>query len=97
VNEIVVLLGAEIDFQALYERQPTARRAEQLESEVLSAFRKLVQFPRSGSAFEIEYRRFLLKAFPYALFYELEGRRILIHAVLDIRQDPESIRRRLGF
>jgi hypothetical protein len=32
----------------------------------------------------------------YGLFYAVENRGIIIHALLDLRQDPESIRKRLG-
>ena len=96
MSEIVILLGAEIDLQALYERQTSVARAELLETEMLSAFGQLVQFSRSASEFESSYRCFRLRAFPYALFYKVEGSRIVIHAVLDTRQDPASIRRRLG-
>ena len=96
MNEIVILLGAEIDLQALYERQASPARAERLEAEILSAFRQLAQFPLSSSEFASGFRCFRLRAFPYGLFYKVEGRRILIHAVLDTRQDPASIRRRLG-
>ena len=96
MNEIVILLGAEIDLQALYERQTSTARAELLETEMLSAFQQLLHFSRSASEFESGYRCVRLRAFPYALFYKVEGRRILLHAVLDTRQDPASIRRRLG-
>ena len=96
MNEIVILLGAEIDLQAFYERQTSTARAERLEAEMLSAFRQLVRFPRSASGFEADFRCFRLRAFPCALFYKIEGRRIVIHAALDTRQDPASIRRRLG-
>ncbi len=30
------------------------------------------------------------------IFYSIEGRRVIIHAVLDLRQDERAIVRRLG-
>ncbi len=39
--------------------------------------------------------RLLSKRFPYAAYYDLEGRTIRIWAVLDCRQHPERVRRRL--
>ncbi len=42
------------------------------------------------------YFRLLSKRFPYAAYYEIDGQIIRIWAVLDCRQDPESIRRRLA-
>ena len=42
------------------------------------------------------FHRLLSKRFPYAAYYDLEGRTIRVWAVLDCRQDPETIRRRLA-
>lgn len=42
------------------------------------------------------YFRLLSKRFPYAAYYDIDGQMIRIWAVLDCRQDPESIRRRLA-
>ena len=42
------------------------------------------------------YFRLLSKRFPYAAYYDIDGQTIRIWAVLDCRQDPESIRRRLA-
>jgi len=39
--------------------------------------------------------RALSKRFPYAIYYDLEKDTIRIWAVLDCRQDPAAIRRRL--
>lgn len=39
--------------------------------------------------------RLLSKRFPYAAYYDLEGRTIRIWAVLDCRQNPERMRRRV--
>ena len=33
--------------------------------------------------------------FPFGIFYSVEGNRILISAILALRQDPERIRERL--
>jgi len=37
----------------------------------------------------------LVHGFPYGVFYTLEGRRIIISGVMDLRKNPEIIRRRL--
>lgn len=31
----------------------------------------------------------------YGVYYEIAGRRIIVHAVLNLRQNPDLIRRRL--
>lgn len=53
-------------------------------------------FPEIGPVFSRPYRRFLLQDKNIALFYTLEGRRVFIHAVFDLRQNPSHLRRRLG-
>lgn len=42
------------------------------------------------------YHRLLSKRFPYAIYYDLEAQTVRVWAVLDCRQDPVSIRRRLA-
>ena len=42
------------------------------------------------------YHRLLSKRFPYAIYYSIESKTVLINAVLDCRIDPESTRERLG-
>ena len=42
------------------------------------------------------FHRLLSKRFPYAAYYDVENQLIRIWAVLDCRQEPESIRRRLA-
>jgi plasmid stabilization system protein ParE len=39
--------------------------------------------------------RALSKRFPYAIYYDLEGEAVRIWAVIDCRQDPSAIYRRL--
>jgi plasmid stabilization system protein ParE len=41
------------------------------------------------------FHRLLSKRFPYAAYYDLVNQTTRIWAVLDCRQDPESLRRRL--
>ncbi len=53
-------------------------------------------FPEIGPVYSRPYRRFLLQDKITALFYTLEGRRVFIHAVFDLRQNPSHLRRRLG-
>lgn len=37
----------------------------------------------------------LAKRFPYAVYYDLAGEEVQIHAVLDCRQDPKFIEKRI--
>lgn len=40
--------------------------------------------------------RTLSKRFPFAIYYDVQGSAVLVVAILDCRQDPASIRKRLG-
>ena len=53
-------------------------------------------FPEIAPYFLGFYRRYLIAGFPYGIFYTLEGNRVIITAVMDLRQSPEMIRKRLG-
>ena len=42
-----------------------------------------------------KYHRLLSKRFPYGIYYQVEENAVLVRAVLDLRRDPEWIKRRL--
>lgn len=42
-----------------------------------------------------DYHRLLSKVFPYGIFYTMEEARAVVWAVIDLRRDPEWIRRKL--
>jgi hypothetical protein len=46
--------------------------------------------------FRERYRRLLIPKYPFGIFYVVETGRFVIHAIMDLRQDPKSIERRLG-
>jgi hypothetical protein len=37
----------------------------------------------------------LVRDFPYGIFYSVQPSRLIVVAVLDLRQDPETIRRKV--
>ena len=98
MNDAVLLAGAEIEFHEAYSRlaDSSFARADCFDQMVQEGLRQLAGFPRSGPEYIAPYRRLVLRDFPYARYYALEGRRVLVHALLDVRQNPDSVRRRLG-
>ena len=42
-----------------------------------------------------DYHRLLSKIFPYGIFYTLEGSQVVVWAIIDLRKDPDFIRRYL--
>lgn len=56
----------------------------------------LAGVPSIGPVYTGRFRRLVLSGTPFGLFYCLEPRRLVISALLDLRQSPEAIRSRLG-
>lgn len=96
--ELVFLLSADIDIQKayeFYENYQTGRGIVFMQH-LDAAFSHLRQFPEIGRVFHGNYRRLLIRRFPYGIFYTIEGVRIIVAWIMDLRQDPETIIRRLG-
>jgi hypothetical protein len=60
------------------------------------ALARLRQFPESAPGYQGAYRRLILRPFHLGVFYSIEGDRVMVGAILDLRQDPRSIRQRLS-
>jgi plasmid stabilization system protein ParE len=60
------------------------------------ALGRLRAFPEIAPVFHGSYRRLLVHGFPFGIFYTIEGRRMIVAGILDLRQDAENIRRRLS-
>jgi len=96
VCEVTVLLGAEIEMQAAYERCWTEGQADEIEGRFRSALQQLGNHPRSGKLYVGRFHRLVVSRTDYGFFYVVETRGVVIHALLDLRQSPANIRRRLG-
>ena len=94
--EVIVLLGAEIEIQTAYERCWNERQADQLDSRFRSSLLLLEAQPRSGRLYAGSFHRLVVSRTVYGFFYVIETRGVVVHALLDLRQSPETIHRRLG-
>jgi hypothetical protein len=56
----------------------------------------LAQFSTSAPIYAGEFRRLLVRRFDHGIFFRIHGSRLVVVAVLDLRQNPEIIRSRLG-
>jgi plasmid stabilization system protein ParE len=95
---VVWTLGAEADVQAIYERLESWEEGtgDRFYSEVLTGVGLLTAFPRIGPIVHCDkVRRVLVFNRNFGLFYVPENRGIVIHALLDLRQNPKAIDRRL--
>lgn len=82
MTSIVWTLGAEADAQRIYD-------------DVLFTTRLSEAFPRIGPVVYRDVLRIFVFNRNYGLYYVVEARGIILHALLDLRQDPLMITRRL--
>ena len=61
-----------------------------------AAFASLRTHPDIAPSYAGPYRRWLLRDFPYGVFYVVDPTRIVVIAITDLRQNPATIRRRLS-
>ncbi len=97
MSELVFLLSADIDIQDAYEFHEAYQegRGTLFLRHLDAAFGQLRNFPESGPIVHGNYRRLLVLGYPYGIFYVVEPRGVVISAVMDNRQDPDRIVRRL--
>lgn len=96
--EIVWTLAAELDFQFLYERLDTRNpgAGDRFFESLVESIAQLQAFPRIGPTVHGGYlRRVLVYERHYGLFYSIESRRLILHAIRDLRGDPKWLERRL--
>jgi len=56
----------------------------------------LRQHPEIAPVYAGAYRRMLIRDFPYGIFYQVQPTRVIVVAILDLRQDPQRIRDKLS-
>ena len=97
MTDLILLLQADHDIQTAFNRYEEfqARRGEVFMRCLDAALTLLRQHPEVAPAYGGRYRRMLIRDFPYGIFYEVQPKRILVGAIMDLRQDPETIRRKL--
>jgi plasmid stabilization system protein ParE len=77
-------LAAAFDY---YERQAVGL-GEQFVAAVNSSFDAVERYPEMFATVHREVRRALVSRFPYAVFYRVETRRIVVLAILHTARDP---------
>jgi hypothetical protein len=91
------LSGADADLQEIFNRFDDYREGFGTEFiTVVDAYlARIAAFPEIAPAYFGSIRRQVMQRFPYGIFYQPEPKRILVAAVLDLRQDERQILRRL--
>ena len=97
MTDLILLLQAEHDIQSAFNRyeeyQPGRGGVFLRQLEV--ALTLIRQHPEMAPVYGGRYRRVLVRDFPYGIFFEVQARRIIVGAVMDLRQNPATIRRKL--
>lgn len=95
--ELIVAPEAEQDLAeayAWYEDQRTGLGEDFLDR-VDASIEGILRAPEMYALIYKNYRRALVRRFPYAVFYEFENDTVTVYCVFNSSQDPEKWRRRL--
>jgi plasmid stabilization system protein ParE len=97
MTDLILLLQAERDIQSAFERYENYQtgRGEVFIRQLDFALTLLRQHPEMAPIYSGPYRRMLIRDFPYGIFYQRQPMRLIIAAVVDLRQNPETIRKKL--
>ena len=94
--ELVWTRGAEVDLQAIYEdiEEFHPGGGDRLLMLLDASLYLLRQFPEMAPFFDPPIRRLLLSSKRHGLFYSWEKRGIVLHALADLRNDPNLLKER---
>jgi hypothetical protein len=91
IFELVVLQGAQSDLLSIY-----ANRGERVYMRVDSALGILRAFPEIGPVkWGKRIRRLVVTKTTLGVFYSITGNRVMVAAIMDLRQSQQTIRKRL--
>ena len=98
MTELILLSQADLDVQAAFERYEGYQqgRGEVFMRQLDAALTLLRRHPEAAPVYAGPYRRMLVREFPYGVFYQAQPARIIVAAIMDLRQDPRAIRRKLA-
>jgi plasmid stabilization system protein ParE len=95
---VTFLAGADRDvfeiFARIEARDPEG--ADNFLQRISDCVRQMDGHPESGPVFVAPFRRLVMRGYPFGIFFTVESERLFVQAVLDLRQSPEAIRRRLS-
>jgi plasmid stabilization system protein ParE len=97
MTDLILLLQADHDIQTAFNRYEEFQegRGEVFMRHLDAALTLLRQHPEMAPVYGGRYRRMLIRDFPYGIFYEVQPKRIVVAAIMDLRQNPETIRRKV--
>ena len=95
--EVTPLRGAEEGLWAacVHYEEIQSGLGEAFEGEVRSGLAQIAAYPKSAPVYAGQFRRLLVRRFEHGIFYRVHGQRIVITAILGLRQSTETLKRRL--
>jgi hypothetical protein len=95
---VELLRGAEADLLESYVRfeDTSSGLGDRFYQTLDLALERMRKHPESAPIYRGAYRRLVLRPFGFGVFYTIEGERLMVGAILDLRQNPEAIGRRLS-
>ena len=98
MTELILLLQADLDIQAAFERYEVFRLGEVKYfcgswTPRFSFCGNTLRWPPFMLG---RYRRMLIGDFPFGIFYQVQRTRLVVSAVVDLRGAPDAIRRKLS-
>lgn len=97
--KVEIVSGAEADLQHIFNRLEDYREGSGVNFIVTinANLERLSEFPESGPFYVEKIRRLVLRRPPYGIFYEVQRTRLIVLAILDLRQDSRAIAKRLNY
>ena len=97
MTDLILLVQADLDIQDAFERYEDyqAGRGEMFMRQLDAALTLLRRHPEMAPVYAGLFRRMLIRDFPYGIFYQAQPTRIVVAAIMDLRQDPQIIRSKL--
>jgi hypothetical protein len=86
----VLLQSAQADLLEIY-----CRHGEASYHVIDSALESIRRMPEIAPVYHNHFRRKLVAGTPFGIFYSIAGERIMVSFVMDLREDPGAIQRRL--
>lgn len=95
--ELIIAQEAQRDIEEAYGWFEDRRTGlgEDFLSCVDAAVQNICRMPKLYAKVHEEYRRALVRRFPYAVFYEYTGVKVVIYSIFHTSQDPDKWRVRL--
>ena len=94
---IELLRGAEADVLEHFVRleEQRAGSGERFYRSLDAALELVRRQPQMAPLYRANVRRLVLRTFRLGVFYAIEGERLMVGAILDLRQNPAQIERRV--